>query len=38
MELAIEASALERRFGATKALDGLDLSVEAGTIVGLLGA
>jgi len=37
VELAIEASALERRFGSTKALDRLDLAVEAGTIVGLLG-
>jgi ABC-2 type transport system ATP-binding protein len=37
MELAIEASSLERRFGSTKALDSLDLAVETGTVFGLLG-
>jgi len=35
--LAVEASELTRRFGSTTALDGLDLAVEAGTVVGLLG-
>ena len=34
MELAIEAWALERHFGPTKALDHLHLSVAAGSIVG----
>jgi len=37
MGFAIEASALVRRFGRTKALDGLDLAVQAGSIMGLLG-
>ena len=37
MATTVEASGLRRHFGGTKALDGLDLSVEAGTIVGLLG-
>ncbi len=36
-ELAIEACGLERRFGDTKALDGLDLEVRKGTILGMLG-
>ncbi len=34
---ALEASQLERRFGAVRALDGLDLSVPQGTFYGLLG-
>lgn len=33
----IEAAGLTRRFGATTALDGLDLTLEPGRIVGLLG-
>ncbi len=37
MALTVEASALRRHFGSMKALDGLDLAVEAGAIVGLLG-
>jgi ABC-2 type transport system ATP-binding protein len=33
----IEAQALRKRFGTTQALDGLDLEVEAGTVLGVLG-
>src|ERR1700722_55300 len=33
----IEAQALTKRFGATLALNGIDLEVPAGTIVGVLG-
>jgi ABC-2 type transport system ATP-binding protein len=36
-DLAIEASDLVRTFGATRALDGVDLRVPAGTVYGLLG-
>jgi ABC-2 type transport system ATP-binding protein len=36
-DLAIEASDLVRTFGATRALDGIDLRVPAGTVYGLLG-
>ncbi|MFG2922594.1 ATP-binding cassette domain-containing protein [Streptomyces sp. NPDC048305] len=36
-ELAIEATGLRRRHGDTQALDGLDLSVRKGTVLGLLG-
>ncbi|NUT33074.1 MAG: ATP-binding cassette domain-containing protein [Hamadaea sp.] len=35
--LAIEATGLVKAFGETRALDGLDLSVPAGTVYGLLG-
>jgi ABC-2 type transport system ATP-binding protein len=35
--LAIEARGLEKTYGSTKALDGLDLEVPAGTILGMLG-
>src|SRR5215467_12326244 len=35
--LAVEASGLGKIYGRTKALDGLDLEVEAGAILGLLG-
>jgi ABC-2 type transport system ATP-binding protein len=35
--LAIEASGLVKTFGATRALDGIDLAVPAGTVYGLLG-
>jgi ABC-2 type transport system ATP-binding protein len=35
--LMIEAHALTKRFGATVALNGIDLEVPAGTIVGVLG-
>jgi ABC-2 type transport system ATP-binding protein len=34
---AIEAEGLKKRFGAVTALDGVDLSVTAGTVLGLLG-
>ncbi|MDT0306609.1 ATP-binding cassette domain-containing protein [Streptomyces sp. DSM 44917] len=34
---AIVAEGLVKRFGATTALDGVDLSVPAGTVLGLLG-
>ena len=34
---AIEAEGLAKRFGATRALDGVNLSVPAGGILGLLG-
>jgi oleandomycin transport system ATP-binding protein len=37
MPIAIEAEGLTRRFGATQALDGLNLEVERGTVLGLLG-
>jgi oleandomycin transport system ATP-binding protein len=37
MPIAIEADGLMRRFGATQALDGLDLEVERGAVLGLLG-
>ena len=35
--LAIEARGLRKTYGQTKALDGLDLDVEAGSILGMLG-
>jgi ABC-2 type transport system ATP-binding protein len=35
--LAIEAAGLVKSFGATRALDGMDLRVPAGTVYGLLG-
>ncbi len=35
--LAIAASGLEKTYGRTKALDGLDLVVETGAILGMLG-
>jgi len=36
-DLAIEARGLRKRFGATTALDGFDLEVPTGAIVGVLG-
>nr|WP_231379262.1 ATP-binding cassette domain-containing protein [Candidatus Solirubrobacter pratensis] len=36
-ENAIEATGLIKGYGDVKALDGLDLTVEAGTVLGLLG-
>jgi ABC-2 type transport system ATP-binding protein len=36
-QLAIEAYGLAKTYGRTKALDGLDLEVQAGTILGMLG-
>src|SRR5277367_3121872 len=35
--LMIEAHGLRKRFGSTVALDGVDLEVPAGTILGVLG-
>jgi ABC-2 type transport system ATP-binding protein len=35
--LAIEAAGLAKAYGTTRALDGLDLRVEAGAILGMLG-
>ncbi|MDG4802648.1 ATP-binding cassette domain-containing protein [Micromonospora sp. WMMD980] len=35
--LAVEADGLVRSFGSTRALDGLDLRVPAGTVYGMLG-
>jgi ABC-2 type transport system ATP-binding protein len=37
MEYAIEAEGLVKRYGAVRALDGLDLGVPEGTVMGLLG-
>jgi daunorubicin resistance ABC transporter ATP-binding subunit len=36
-ERAVEAEGLVKRFGSTVALDGVDLAVEEGTVMGLLG-
>src|SRR5260370_12999267 len=35
--LAVEASGLEKAYGRTRALDGLNLEVETGAILGMLG-
>jgi ABC-2 type transport system ATP-binding protein len=35
--MMIEAEGLRKRFGATQALDGLDLSAPAGSVLGVLG-
>ncbi|HZD70320.1 MAG TPA: ATP-binding cassette domain-containing protein, partial [Actinomycetes bacterium] len=37
MTTAIQAEGLVKQFGATRALDGVDLTVPAGTVLGLLG-
>uniref|UniRef100_UPI003F687C53 ATP-binding cassette domain-containing protein n=1 Tax=Streptomyces polyasparticus TaxID=2767826 RepID=UPI003F687C53 len=37
MITAIEAEGLTKQYGSHRALDGVDLSVEAGTVLGLLG-
>ena len=37
MDVAVQAEGLRKSFGSTKALDGLDLTVPHGTILGLLG-
>lgn len=37
MTLAIETFALRKHFGATRAVDGIDLAVRRGTVYGLLG-
>src|SRR5687767_4992948 len=37
MTLAIEVKDLRKEFGKTKALDGVDLQIQKGTVYGLLG-
>lgn len=37
MSYAIQAEGLVKRFGATKALDGVDLAARTGTVLGVLG-
>jgi ABC-2 type transport system ATP-binding protein len=37
MTFVIEATGLQKRYGEVRALDGLDLQVEEGTVMGLLG-
>ena len=37
MGTLLEAEGLRKRFGATQALDGVDLTVPQGAIIGLLG-
>ncbi|QDP96332.1 ATP-binding cassette domain-containing protein [Microlunatus elymi] len=37
MSAIIEASGLRKRFGTTQALDGVDLSAEQGSVLGVLG-
>ena len=37
MSHAIQVEGLVKRFGETTALDGIDLAVDTGTILGLLG-
>ena len=37
MTIAIQAQGLAKSFGATRALDGIDLEAEEGTVLGLLG-
>ena len=37
MDLAIRAEGLVKHFGETKALDGIDLEVRTGSVLGLLG-
>jgi ABC-2 type transport system ATP-binding protein len=37
MKLAIETSGLVKTFGKTRAVDGIDLAVPAGTVYGMLG-
>ena len=37
MTLAIETSNLQKRFGETRAVDGINLSVARGSVYGLLG-
>ncbi len=36
-DTAVQASGLHERYGATHALNGIDLAVPAGTVSGLLG-
>ena len=37
MSVAIQAEGLAKSFGKTRALDGVDLEVASGTVLGLLG-
>ena len=37
MEPAVQVEGLVKHFGAVKALDGIDLDVPRGTVLGLLG-
>ena len=37
MDNTIEAHGLVKRFGATTALDGVDLAARTGTVLGVLG-
>src|SRR3954454_24571368 len=37
MEYTIEAEGLRKRFGATQALDGVDLAARRGSVLGVLG-
>ena len=37
MSLAIEAEGLVKKFGETTALNGVDLAVPAGSVLGVLG-
>ena len=37
MSVAIQAESLAKSFGTTRALDGVDLEVASGTVLGLLG-
>jgi ABC-type branched-subunit amino acid transport system ATPase component len=36
-DLAVEAVGLVKTFGATRAVDGIDLEIAAGTVYGVLG-
>ena len=37
LELTIDAEGLYKRFGATQALDGVDLAARQGSVLGVLG-
>ncbi len=37
MSLAIETTGLQKRYGETRAVDGINLSIPTGTVYGLLG-
>ena len=36
-DLTVEATGLIKHFGSTRAVDGVDLAVPAGTVYGVLG-
>jgi ABC-2 type transport system ATP-binding protein len=36
-QLAVEATGLVKTFGTTRAVDGIDLSIPAGSVYGFLG-